>query len=273
MASRPRRPTRATRRTSGRHVLGRLSQQHPDGDGRRGAQRPRSWRVPRPATSRSCISPRSCSRATRPPLIRIPARSVPATSSTRPRTTRPRSDRQRREQQCQQRHRQRHPADRSVVDRRPGGGRSRHRELQAITDVDARRAAFEQMAKAHSDDTGSGADGRRPRLLRPQRHGPGVREAPVRPSRHPQARRHRGARQERLRLARDHVRGLRAATRPTGWTRSRRSWPSPMPISRPSPRPRRTAPRDPSAVTLAGAPSPSCRLTPRPRCWPSRRAP
>ncbi len=32
-------------------------------------------------------------------------------------------------------------------------------ELQAITDVDARRTAFEQMAKTHSDDTGSGADG------------------------------------------------------------------------------------------------------------------
>jgi parvulin-like peptidyl-prolyl isomerase len=32
-------------------------------------------------------------------------------------------------------------------------------QLQAITDVDERRAAFEEMAKAHSDDTGSGANG------------------------------------------------------------------------------------------------------------------
>ncbi len=32
-------------------------------------------------------------------------------------------------------------------------------ELQAITDVAARQAAFAEMAKAHSDDTGSGAEG------------------------------------------------------------------------------------------------------------------
>ncbi len=32
-------------------------------------------------------------------------------------------------------------------------------ELDGITDVDARRAAFEAMARAHSDDTGSGANG------------------------------------------------------------------------------------------------------------------
>ena len=141
-------------------------------------------------------------------------------------------------------------------------------QLRAVSDTDSRITDFAVRAKLQSDDTGSGANGGELGYFAADQMVTGVRRRRVRRP-EPQAGRHRGSGQERLRLARDPVRGPHAAAPAIASTASRRSSPSRVPTSVPSPRPAPTAPRRRPGRPGLADPATSSTAPPATRSWRS----